>query len=61
MSPKDEYEQWTIHDTYNYIKHRTEAGASEHYNMFNPEETQAIMDRSVNSYLDSRDCSVDEW
>ena len=61
MDPKDEYEQWTIHDTYNYIKRRTELGASEHYNMFNPEETQAIMDRSINSYLDSRDCSVDEW
>lgn len=61
IDPKDEYEQWTIHDTYNYIKHRAEPSASEHYSMFNAEETQAIMNRSVNSYLDSRDCSVDEW
>ena len=41
----DEYEQWTVHDTYNYIKHMDEPGASEHYNMFNPEETEAIMER----------------
>lgn len=28
MDPKDEYEQWTVHDTYNYIKHRNEPGCS---------------------------------
>lgn len=63
IDPKDEYEQWTVHDTYNYIKHRTEPGASEHYSMFNPEETQAIVDSSVNSYLAYADCDrdSDEW
>ncbi len=61
MDPKDEYEQWTVHDTYNYIKHRNEPGAAEHYNMFNPDETQAIVDRSINSYLAYADCGSDEW
>lgn len=47
----DEYEQWTVHDTYNYLKHQDEDGATEHYTMFNPEVTQSIIDRSVNSYF----------